>query len=54
MELTLAHFRHFLISLIFDIVSYFDPPAAGIDRNPALLGRISDLTIHYLPEIVKV
>jgi len=29
--------------LNFDIVSDFDPPAAGIDRNPALLGRISDL-----------
>ena len=29
--------------LNFDFVSDFDPPTAGIDRNPALLGRVSSL-----------
>ncbi len=31
-------------NLDFEFVSDFDPPTAGIDRNPALLGRISNLT----------
>ncbi len=31
-------------NLNFEFVSSFDPPPAGIDRNPALLGRISNFT----------
>jgi len=31
-------------NLDFEFVSDFDPPAAGIDWNPALMGRISNLT----------
>ena len=31
-------------NLNFEFVSNFDPPPAGMDRNPALLGRISNLT----------
>jgi len=31
-------------NLDFEFVSDFDPPPAGMDRNPALLGRISNLT----------